>query len=103
MYKQIMYDYENPYVTKTDKEFFRMVCKYELEQISEISFCVSAERNAKTYAEKKEALRDMAIEWQSKFGEMTYYWSDLAEWSNFFEKYGRKYGLLTEFRENGIC
>lgn len=103
MYRQIMWDYSNPYVTKTNKEFFRMVCKYDLEQISEMSFCVCSERHLKTYAERKNALRDFAIMWQRMFSEMTYYWSDIAEWSNFFEEYGKRYGLLTEFRENGIC
>lgn len=55
------------------------------------------------YAEKKNEIRQMAIDYQNMFtdGE-TFYWSDIAEWTAFFEKYGKRYGLLKEFRENGI-
>ena len=31
------------------------------------------------------------------------YWSDLATWGEFFAKYGKRYGLMREFHENGIC
>lgn len=55
------------------------------------------------YEYRKQTLRDFAIEWQAKFADCTYSYEDLAWWSNFFTKYGKKYGLLTEFHENGIC
>lgn len=56
-----------------------------------------------TYAEKKDEIRQMAIDYQNMFVEgETFYWSDIAEWTEFFEKYGKRYGLLKEFRENGI-
>lgn len=31
------------------------------------------------------------------------HWSDLATWGEFFAKYGKRYGLMREFHENGIC
>lgn len=43
-----------------------------------------------------------AIEWQHDFENHNYSWGELAEWDAYFEKLGRRYGLLTEFRENGI-
>lgn len=57
----------------------------------------------KTYQDMKEKIRDEAIEWQATFADHTYYWSELAEAYNYFYKNGKRYGLLTEFRENGIC
>lgn len=55
----------------------------------------------KTYAERKESLRNLAVEYQhSDVGGL--YMSDYAALSDFFTEYGRRYGLLREFRENAI-
>ena len=56
----------------------------------------------KTYRERKEELREQAIEYQFTFGDKSYSWSELATFTGYFEKMGRRYGLLKEFRENGI-
>lgn len=56
-----------------------------------------------TYAEKKEAIRNKAIEYQLTFEENNYSWGEVAEKEAYFEKQGRRYGLLREFRENAIC
>ena len=47
-----------------------------------------------TYQEKKEAIRQQALDWE--------YWSELAEMTAYFEEQARRFGLLREFRENGI-
>ena len=57
----------------------------------------------KTYQEIKERIRTKVIEWQATFEDHTCYESELAEAYNYFYRNGKKYGLLTEFRENGIC
>lgn len=59
----------------------------------------------KTYQQRKEEAREQAIKWQHDFGNLNYYyyWSELADWAEHFEKLGKRYGLLKEFRENGIC
>lgn len=54
------------------------------------------------YQRRKAAVQQEAIEWQRNFPEQGYYWSDIAYWGEYFERLGRRYGLLTEFRENGI-
>ena len=54
------------------------------------------------YQAGKEAARAAAIEWQIDFNNHNYYWSELAAFAAYFEKIGRRYGLLTEFRQNGI-
>lgn len=55
-----------------------------------------------TYTEHKAKVRQEAIEWQLNFCNHNYYWSELANFSAHFEKLGKRYGLLREFRENGI-
>ena len=56
-----------------------------------------------SYKLRKEALCEFAKEWQRSQAGITSSYDDLSWWSSFFEKYGKKYGLLTEFRANGIC
>lgn len=70
----------------------------------EIFILDMSEVNGKTYTEKKEEVRERAIEWSNMMGEA--YGLSLGEIKiidDFFEKYGRRYGLLREFRENCIC
>lgn len=56
-----------------------------------------------TYSELKERARQKAIEWQGTFSEgKTYYWSEMAYFSDYFSKLAKRYGLIREFRENGI-
>ena len=55
------------------------------------------------YTDGKERARERAVEFSTNRGEMTLSWGECAEISNKFERLGRRYGLLREFRENGIC
>lgn len=57
----------------------------------------------KTYAERKAEIRDEAIQWQAEYADHNYSYGELAYWADYFETMGRRYGLLEEFRENGIC
>lgn len=56
----------------------------------------------KTYRERKNEARKLAIEWQLGLSEKCLAYGDLADEQEYFTKLGKKYGLLTEFRENGI-
>lgn len=56
----------------------------------------------KTYNEKKEETRQKAIEWQNTFFERNDSYNQIFTWQQYFEKNGKKYGLLKEFKENGI-
>lgn len=61
-------------------------------------------KNTKTtYKAKKEMARQEAIDWQKDVANHNYSYGELVEFEEHFEKLGRKYGLLKEFRENGIC
>ena len=54
------------------------------------------------YERRKEELRDEAIQWSYDTSEriMSYY--DLMVEQSYFYEQGKRYGLLREFRENGI-
>ena len=60
-------------------------------------------RYKRYYQKRQIQLREQAIEWQMKFsyGEVMYY-SDLAEACEYFRYWGKRFGLLREFRENAI-
>lgn len=54
------------------------------------------------YQKRKEAARQKAIDFQNDVAEKDLSWWDISHMADYFEKLGRKYGLLGEFRENGI-
>ena len=56
----------------------------------------------KTYEDKKDELRDKAIRIQHYIMNEHLSWWDIADLLDDLEKEARKYGLLKEFRENGI-
>lgn len=56
------------------------------------------------YNIRKIDLQDEAISFQESFAAgKAWSYAELAEKQSYFEREGRKYGLLQEFRENGIC
>lgn len=54
------------------------------------------------YEAHKEAARQEAIEWQQWQSGQALSYYDLLQYSYYFEKLGRRYGLIREFHENGI-
>ena len=55
------------------------------------------------YQENKERIRNKAIIWQLDASNKNYSYGELADFCAYFYKMGKRYGLLKEFRENGIC
>ena len=55
-----------------------------------------------TYQKAKERARDKAIEWRLDFENHNYSYGELAYYGNYFEGLAKRYGLVKEFRENGI-
>jgi hypothetical protein len=51
----------------------------------------------------KEKARDQAIETQTIISDNNFSYYELMVISEHFEKTGKKFGLLDEFKENGIC
>ena len=54
------------------------------------------------YQLKQAHARQIAIDWQWNFNHNSHSWQYCADWQARFERIGRKYGLIREFRENGI-
>jgi len=54
------------------------------------------------YSRKKGEAIDEAIEWQLDFANHNYFMSELVKFAEHFYKLGKRFGLLKEFRENGI-
>jgi len=54
------------------------------------------------YQKQKETIRQEAIDWQIDASETNYSYEGLAMVGDYFYKMGKRYGLLKEFRENGI-
>lgn len=64
------------------------------------------EINGRNYRERKNSLRDLAIDFQSANDGDTDFQLSIGEYgaaSAYFERMGKRYGLLREFRENCIC
>lgn len=57
---------------------------------------------APRYEQQKQRARELAQEWQRTFGDTAHSYAELAEDAARFERLGRRFGLLREFRENGI-
>ena len=54
------------------------------------------------YQAEKEKARDEAIYWQLNFNDYDYDYLELAECQNYFTRKAKRYGLVKEFKENGI-
>lgn len=55
-----------------------------------------------SYNRLKESARTEALEWQLTSGDNPMSYKELAEVGERFYMLGKRYGLLKEFRENGI-
>ena len=84
------------------REYYRDTFSPDAETIALIGFGV----HGKTYAERKAYLTNLALEWtaadtECQGGGLSF--GEYAFITNWFAKMGKRYGLLQEFRENGIC
>lgn len=67
----------------------------------EVLAALTLKTKGKTYHERKANARNLAIQFSNNnYPGLS--WGELAEIQAFFEKVGKRYGLLTEFRENAI-
>lgn len=55
-----------------------------------------------TYSEKKAEARQMAIDWQNQQATESNSYLEIVEQTEKFWKLAKKYGLVKEFKENGI-
>lgn len=98
----------NPYITMNNSKLFYMLKKYDYEQIRETTFLINSGSDILTikpknsYQVNKDILRNIAIDWQNNFYKFNYSYDELAGWTAFFTELGARYGLLNEFKDNGI-
>lgn len=61
--------------------------------------------NGYTYLDRREAAKNLAIAAQAFDSDTDFHFDfvELLKISNCFEKIGKQYGLLKEFRDNAIC
>lgn len=59
--------------------------------------------SGKSYAERKADLFDKALLLTHAYSVACWAYSELADINEFFEKNGKRYGMLKEFKENAIC
>lgn len=88
--------YKNRYgYEEWSKDTFSPTC----EDITTLDFKITGNN----YAEKKEYLRGLAIDYQLYFAGLSWSYGEISEICDWFYKHGKRYGLLKEFKENGIC
>lgn len=98
----------NPYITFNNKALIKMFSKYNVDMIGSNSFMVNGSaawysvKPLTAYKKMQAIIREIAQKWQDGFDRFNYSYFDILSWQEFFEEYGRKYGLLREFKENGI-
>lgn len=104
----IMYDELNTeqFITTyySYKEYFNNTF-YEPENLI-LEWVIDTEKppKGKTYKDKQSTLQNQAIAYQHAAGSnesILSYW-ELSSIQGYFSRYGKRYGLLKEFKENGI-
>ena len=58
--------------------------------------------HGKTYAEQKACAKDIGISYSNAMGTWYPSWSELAEVTSILENIAKRYGLIKEFKENGL-
>ena len=59
-------------------------------------------KTRKTYKEQKERARQIAIDWQLNTADNNMSYGELTEAGDYFNRLGKRFGLLREFRTNTI-
>lgn len=109
-------DGSNPYHVLSDRDdlFFNMLLAYNVEikpniyvdgctfQCHETRPYIYSHKVA-TKEYRKETIKDFAEKYLNSIPLVNYTEEDLLWFAEFFTKYGRRYKLLPEFRELGIC
>ena len=70
--------------------------------LCEVEELLILEIKGKTYKERKASAEDIAITY-SNMEKDGMSWGECAEVGAWFEKVGKRYGLMAEFKENCIC
>lgn len=90
--------HDEVFVFKTLEDF----AKATFNPSVDIKFVTDFAVRGKTYAERKEFARGVAINLQYAIGDAIMSWGELGYMQGGLERIGKSYGLLEEFRVNGL-
>ena len=90
VYNNIYYDY---------KAWYEDTFSVNSSNFETLDFKISG----KDYRERQSNLVELAKDWQLHFSQYSWSYGELAEIEDWFYKNAKRYGLLEEFRVNGIC
>lgn len=87
-------------------DFCRAFCDEHEHTLTgdEVLWALPLQVSGKSYGERQENLRDLAIDAMnavSEYGGFSY--GELSDIQDFFFRAGARFGLLREFRENAVC
>lgn len=86
-----------------DISYNDLVNVYDIPE-NNILYYIPLTVSGNSYQEKKQDLYNKSLQYNSSWYEFcNWSYSELATIQEFFEVNGRRYGLLTEFKENAIC
>lgn len=94
--------------TETNNEYMRTFNSWSeyhtatFSPLIDILFITDFKVKGKTYADRKEFVRDLAINYSNNQA-CGLSWSEVAYVDDMFYTLGKRYGLLKEFKENCIC
>ena len=71
--------------------------------LTEITALIPFDVSGKTYADRKDSLREVAVSWSVSGDVGPLSWLDVQRIADWFYRNGRRYGLLREFQKNGLC
>ena len=93
-------EYNNIYFKPTGWELWHKdTFSPNCENIEVLDFKIKG----KNYKERKGYLENIAIDYSNNFASLSWSYGELFEIKIWFYENGKRYGLLREFRENGIC
>lgn len=55
-----------------------------------------------SYSQRKAKAREIAIDWQSDYCNHNYSYEELAMFSDYLNKLAKRFGLIKEFKLNGV-
>lgn len=98
----------NPYVLANESLLCKWFYNYDVRIIKIADgaiFFVSATETTKrkTYQQAKEAARQFAIDTQNKISENAFSYDEIERVTTVLKILWKRFGLLREFKENGIC
>lgn len=59
--------------------------------------------HGKDYQSRKASVESIGIDWSNSVDASGLFYSDIAILSDWFYRNGKRYGLLRDFTENGLC